>query len=284
MALTPVRFNTLVVDPDHGRQTLTAAGFETHPVAWAPEAAWVAAEPRALTALPAYAAGVFYLQNHASLLPVLVLDPQPGEAVLDLCAAPGGKTTHLAARMGNQGELVANDLSQARVYKLARVLHQYHVTCARTSRLPGHRLWERYPNHFDRVLVDAPCSMHGTATPSASASKSLAKQQRFLLKSALSATRPGGVIVYSTCTTAVEENEAVIAWLLEKHPGQVQVEAVTVPDAPWTPALTADARGRPFPAALALTRRVAQDEALEGFFVARLRKRNTDPEAEPLDD
>jgi 16S rRNA C967 or C1407 C5-methylase (RsmB/RsmF family) len=191
-----------------------------------------------------------------------------------LCAAPGGKTTHIAACLKNQGEIIANDISQQRVYKLANVLKQYAVTCARTSRMPGHLIWQRYTDYFDGVLVDAPCSMRGTAEHSPSEVKSLAKQQKFLLKSALSAAKPGGVIVYSTCTTTVEENENVIAWLLEKHPGQVSVEPLELPNVPLAPALPADAKGHPFPESIALTRRILPSEELEGFFVAKLRKNN----------
>lgn len=272
-AAVQLRVNTLVGSVQDCVTRLQAAGFAVWPLAWCPEALTVSgATARDLTDLPDYARGAFFLQNHASLLPVLALDPQPGERVLDLCAAPGGKTTHIAARMQNRGEIVANDLSRQRVYRLANVLRQFGVTCARTTRMPGHRLWRRYPDYFDRALVDAPCSMRGTAAPSPSNVKSLAKQQHFLLKSALSATKPGGVIVYSTCTTTVDENEGVIAWLLEKHSGLVSVEPFDVPGAPLAPALTHDARGRPFPVAIAHARRVPPGETLEGFFVARLRK------------
>lgn len=268
-----LRVNTLVSDVHTVTAHLAQAGFGVETVPWYAEALTVqSATARELTALPDYERGAFFIQNHASLLPVLTLDPQPGETVLDLCAAPGGKATHIAALMGNIGTLVANDLSRQRVYKLANVLKQYGVTCAKTSRMAGHSLWQRYPNHFDRALVDAPCSMRGTAGPSPSNVKSLAKQQRYLLKSALSATKPGGVIVYSTCTTTVEENEAVIAWLLAQHPGEVAIEPFDISSVPFAPALTHDAKGRPFPAKTAHTRRVLQSEALEGFFVAKLRK------------
>jgi 16S rRNA (cytosine1407-C5)-methyltransferase len=268
-----LRVNTLAGTVRDCAARLQAAGFDVQPLAWCPEALTVlGATARDLTNLPDYERGAFFLQNHASLLPVLALDPQPGEKVLDLCAAPGGKTTHIAALMQNRGEIVANDLSRQRVYRLANVLRQFGVTCARTTRMLGHLLWQHYPDYFDRALVDAPCSMRGTADPSPSSVRSLAKQQRFLLKSALSATKPGGVIVYSTCTTTLEENEGVIAWLLEKHPGLVVVEPFDMPGAPLTPALTHDAKGRLFPEAIVHARRVAPSETLEGFFIARLRK------------
>jgi NOL1/NOP2/sun family putative RNA methylase len=269
----PIRVNTLVTDVAMVTACLEAAGFRVDAVSWCAEALGLrGATARALTALPDYERGAFFIQNHSSLLPVLALNPQPGETVLDVCAAPGGKTTHLAALMRNTGLIVANDLSQQRVYKLANVLKQFGVTCAKTSRMAGHLLWQRYPNHFDRVLVDAPCSMRGTRDPSRSSVKSLAKQQRYLLKSALSAARPGGVIVYSTCTTTFEENEEVVAWLLEKHPGQVSVEPIELPGVPFAPALPDNAKGREWPKEITHTRRVNQTEALEGFYVARLRK------------
>lgn len=272
---TPIRVNTLVTDTDSLAETLQAAGFEAVRLAWCAEALTVrGASARQLTTLSEYERGAFFIQNHSSLVPVLALAPEPEETILDLCAAPGGKTTHIAACLKNRGEIIANDISQQRVYKLANVLKQYAVTCARTSRLPGHLIWQHYSNYFDGVLVDAPCSMRGTAEHSPSEVKSLAKQQKFLLKSALSAAKPGGAIIYSTCTITVEENESVIAWLLEKHPGQVSVEPLALPGVPLAPALTKDAKGRPLPEAVALTRRITPSEELEGFFVARLRKSN----------
>jgi 16S rRNA (cytosine1407-C5)-methyltransferase len=268
-----VRVNTLKITSAECAARLAQRGWAVHPLAWCPEAFSVTgATMRALTDLADHTEGLFFIQNRSSLLPVLALNPQPGQTVLDLCAAPGGKTTHLAARMRNTGLIIANDISQPRVYRLAALLRQYGVACARTTRLAGQRVWRRYPDYFDAALVDAPCSMRGTATPSPSAVKSLAKQQKFLLKSALSATRPGGVIIYSTCTTTAEENEGVIAWLLEKHPGQVEVEPFDLPGAPFAPALLADPKGRGFPPPIARARRVPPTDAMEGFFIARLRK------------
>jgi 16S rRNA (cytosine1407-C5)-methyltransferase len=268
-----IRINTLVTEAPACAARLAALGFALQPIAWCADALIVLnTSPRALTDLPEYAQGAFFIQNRSSLLPVLALDPHPGQTVLDLCAAPGGKTTYIAALMRNTGFIIANDLSQARVYRLSQVLKQFGVTCARTTRLPGQRLWQRYPDYFDCALVDAPCSMRGTGTPSPSTVKSLAKQQRFLLKSALSATKPGGVIVYSTCTTTVEENEEVIAWLLSKHPNQVSVEPFDLPGTPFAPAMEADAKGRPFPPELARTRRVMPSGEMEGFFIAKLGK------------
>lgn len=170
-----------------------------------------------LQSLPLYTEGKIYIQNPSSMLPPLILEPQANEKVLDMCAAPGSKTTQLAARMKNTGELIANDVSRARMFKLKAILERYGVTNTTLKNQKGEFLWRTYENYFDRVLVDAPCSMDQDLPMKKI--KLLAKQQQFLLRSAYACTKPGGTFVYSTCTSRVEENEDVVAWLLKKESG-----------------------------------------------------------------
>lgn len=270
-----IRVNTLVATPEVIADRLRRLGLAVTAQPWAPEALIVAcADTRALTELPDYAAGAFLLQNHASLLPVLALDPQPGDLVLDVCAAPGGKTAHLAARMGNSGQILANDVSLARWHRMNALLRQLGVSNTRTVRGPGEQLWRRHAAGFDRVLLDAPCSMLGTDTPSRSAVKALARQQQVLLRSAATCLRPGGVLVYSTCTITAEENESVIAAALARPELALEVVPVDLPGAPLTAAQTVDPRGRSYPAGIAGCRRVEAGADLEGFFIARLRRRS----------
>jgi 16S rRNA (cytosine1407-C5)-methyltransferase len=215
------------------------------------------------------------------MLPALILNPQPGEKVLDLCAAPGSKTTQLAALMQNQGEIVANDTSKARLHKLRSQLEQYGMSNTRIISQPGQSLWQKYPDYFDKTLVDVPCSMEGrfrTDDPvsyshwSEKKVKLLAKLQKWLLRSAISATKPGGVIVYSTCTLSPEENEGVIDWILKKDGHKVMIEDILPPSIPRYPTIL-DWRGKEYHPDVAKTVRVLPGSDWEGFYVARMRKK-----------
>ncbi len=247
------------------------------PLSWHDTALSLDTDKDTLTRLPEFMEGYFYLQNPSSLLPVLALDPQPGEKVLDLAAAPGGKTIHAAIKMANAGQILANDLSPGRVARMRRLLTTYGVTNVTATAIPGQRLWMKYPGYFDRVLLDAPCSMHGTDTPSTDSPAKMARLQRWLLRSAISACRPGGIIVYSTCTTAVEENEEVIDWILRRDAGKVSVEpyAITsgVERSPGIlPTFTTTTSGIPLHPSVTNCVRVEKSGDFEGFFVAKLKR------------
>lgn len=269
----------------HTREEILAiyarAGIKAFPLSWHDSALSIDTDKVTLTHLPEFMEGYFYLQNPSSLLPVLALDPQPGEKVLDLAAAPGGKTIHMAIRMSNTGEIVANDLSPGRVARMRRLLTTYGVTNATATAIPGQRLWMKYRDHFDRVLLDAPCSMHGTDTPSTDSPARMARLQRWLLRSAISACRPGGIIVYSTCTTAVEENEEIIDWILRKDAGKVTVEPYALSEVETTrrfvptllPGLSTSASGIHLHPSIMNCVRVEKSDDFEGFFVAKMRRR-----------
>jgi NOL1/NOP2/sun family putative RNA methylase len=243
--------------------TLTALG-------WYPTAYTSQAETGFFTAMDEFASGLFYIQNPSSLVPVIALDPQPNEKILDLCAAPGGKTIHLAILMKNTGVIIANDVSRSRVARMTRLFKSYGITNARITIQPGQRLWQRWEGEFDRVLVDAPCSMCGTNTPSRDNVKKLTKQQRWLLRSALSACRPGGTIVYSTCTDHVEENEQVIAWLLCKDGKKVKTVDFDIPGCPLTAADTHTITDESTVKSVQRSRRIKKDREYEGFFITKL--------------
>ncbi len=276
-----LRANTLKISPEELRALLASEGFQLHTVPWYPAAfTFKTEQQRALTELSAFAEGLFYIQNLSSMIPALVLDPQPGERVLDLTAAPGSKTTQLATLMKNTGEIVANDLSRERIFRLQTNLKQQGVVIAKTSIGPGELLWHTYPEQFDRVLVDAPCTMEGRITCGDSKTyddwslkkiKKLSRRQQFLLRSAVSSAKPGGVIVYSTCTMAPEENEAVIQWLLDKEGAAVSLESIFLPNLPLSPG-RAKWEDTAFGASIALTARIDPQPHFEGFFVAKLRK------------
>ena len=175
---------------------------------------------------PFFAAGLIYLQEPSAMVPVEVLDPQPGELVLDLCAAPGGKTTQILSRMKNLGTLISNDSNPRRVQALARNIERWGSrNCAITIEVPE-RLAEHFGPVFDRVLVDAPCSGEGTFRTdpseikkwSTSFSKRCSVIQDEILWFAGKMVRPGGILVYSTCTFNQLENEGSVMRFLQANP------------------------------------------------------------------
>ena len=175
---------------------------------------------------PYYSAGVYYLQEPSAMTPASRLEVHPGERVLDLCAAPGGKATELGAKLQGRGILVANDISNSRAKALLRNLELFGVKNAFvTNELPG-KLASCFPEYFDRILVDAPCSGEGMFRKDPAVAKTwdedrpayFAKLQRDIVMCASRMLRPGGTMLYSTCTFAKEENEGTVSWLLSKCP------------------------------------------------------------------
>lgn len=223
-----------------------------------------------LTRSTFFAEGLFYVQNASSLLPVCVLDPRKFESILDIAAAPGGKTMHIASRMHNTGEILANDISKSRLTRLRTMAQTFGVTNMTTTSKPGQTLWQTYPNQFDRVLVDAPCTMRGTDTPSTDSPKKVSRIQKSLLRAAIACCKPGGTIVYATCTTTREENEDVITWILEKERGVIDLETVSFKDVPRT--ILKDT-SRVSAEILDKTWRVPKEESFEGFFIAEIHKK-----------
>jgi 16S rRNA (cytosine1407-C5)-methyltransferase len=189
----------------------------------------------------------------------------------------------MAAMMHDTGELVANDNSRARLYKLTANLQNAGITNTKIEHMRGERLWQKYPEYFDKVLVDVPCSMEGRFMAddpktfkdwSPRKSKLLSQQQQYLLRSAISAAKVGGSIVYSTCTISVEENEAVIDWILKKEGDAISVEEIGLEDFSFAPAIMAWKK-KVFSPEVAKTKRITPSESMEGFFIAKLRKRKS---------
>jgi len=187
-----------------------------------------------LAAHPLARVGALYAQDPAALAAVAVLDPQPGERVLDLCAAPGGKATAIADRLAGRGVLVANDVDTGRARELGRTLERWGVANAAVLSVAPEELAARAPALFDRVLVDAPCSgeamfgRHAAAAADWSPAHvaGCAARQRPLLDAARALVRPGGLLVYATCTFNPEEDEGVVAAYLAAHPGDTLEDAV----------------------------------------------------------
>ena len=219
--------------------------------------------------------GLLYAQGLESILPVLALDPQPDQRVLDLCAAPGSKTSQIAMHMNNQGFLKANEPIRQRLYRLKSVL-QLTGTKAQISSTDGRRLQE-HSGLYDRILVDAPCSCEGRfiinepksfAYWSVRKIKEMSHKQKGLLLNASRLLAPGGIMVYATCTFAPEENEEVVDWFLRKTEGRFELMPIQIPGVKTYPCLT-QWHERSYDLRIKDAVRILPDERMEGFFIAK---------------
>ena len=274
------RINRLKGSEDAALDELRSVGLSPEAVSAVPGAFAVPAEqrPQLLNSEPA-SRDAIYIQNVSSQLPPLILDPQPGERVLDLCAAPGSKTRQLACLMQDEGEIVAVEKVRKRFYKLKANVARQGSTIVRPVLGSGTAYWHREPEAFDRVMVDAPCSTEGrfrTDDPettrywSRRKIKEMQAKQRRLLFAGIQALKPGGTLVYSTCTFAPEENEAVLHKALRTFGDAVELVDARLDD------LVGDAaqpgllgwNDRVFNPHVSKARRVLPDGTFEAFFVA----------------
>lgn len=203
---------------------LSLTPFELIPVPWTSNGFYYRKED-AVTKHPHYFAGLYYIQEPSAMLPASRLPVEPGLAVLDLCAAPGGKATELSSRLAGEGLLVANDISPSRAKALYKNLSVWGSrNCCITGETPQ-KLLQTFGCFFDRILVDAPCSGEGMFRKDPSLITDwiergpvyYAKLQKEILDQAVQMLRPGGMLVYSTCTFSQEEDEDVITWILEQY-------------------------------------------------------------------
>ncbi len=290
---TGFRITTLLRDEADVLMMLRDEGVPFEPVEGVPGAYVVPAEARpSLLASRPYADGHVYVQNVSSQLAPLALAPREGERVLDLCAAPGSKTGQISALIGKGGEVTAVEKVRPRFYKLKANVYAQGATNVIPWLGNGAVYWRREPEAFERVLVDAPCSTEGRfrahdpetmAYWSPRKIKEMRSKQVKLLWGGIQALKPGGTLVYSTCTFAPEENEGVVAKILKTFGDAVEVVDPGLPTSgpvaeAAQPGLTSW-NDRELPAALELTRRVLPTEILEGFYVAKLAKRASTVEA-----
>jgi len=234
---TTIRVRTGRIEPDGLLSRLERQGYRLASLDGQPDFFRVDSEPRSIAHTLEHWLGLFYVQLASTGLAAPILAPRPGERVLDLCAAPGGKTTHLADLMDDRGPLVAVEPHEGRIRALAgnvyRTAHVNVLTVAADGRFfPGGAL-------FDRVLVDAPCSAEGTVRKGKGRIRSrpeayreyIVGLQEELLRRAIDLTRPGGTVLYSTCTFAPEENEAVVDAVLRDAPVEIESVELHIPSA-----------------------------------------------------
>lgn len=198
--------------------------WDARPVPWCPEGVWLQ-QDYAMSKHPYHTTGVFYMQDPSAMAAAVLLDPKPGEWILDLAAAPGGKATHIAARMLGQGVFVANDVVRRRTSVLAKNLERMGITNALVTNETPERLARRWRGLFDAVMVDAPCSGEGMFSRDARSVRDwslntvahYAQIQKSILDDVAPLVRPGGRILYGTCTFSPEEDEGVVDAFLNSH-------------------------------------------------------------------
>lgn len=281
------RINTLKASANEVLPALIIEGLTPEAVALVSGAYTVPFEQRAMLLGSASAANEHvYVQNLSSQLPPLILNPQPGERVLDLCAAPGSKTRQLACLMRDEGELVAVEKVRKRFYKLKANVAAQGSSMVQPVIGSGTAYWHREPEAFDRVLVDAPCSSEGrfridnpetTRYWSRRKIKEMQSKQRKLLFAGVQALKPGGTLVYSTCTFAPEENESVVSKVLKVFGDAVELVDTGLDErvAGTTQTALPGWNDRPFNPPVPNARRILPNGAFEAFFVACFVKHET---------
>ena len=270
------RINTLKISVEEAHALLLSRKVDFQKVAFCPYAIIV----KKVTAQEILKSdlvdnGLLYAQGLESILPVLVLDPRPNQRVLDLCAAPGSKTSQIAMHMNNLGYLKANEPILQRLYRLKAVL-QLTGAKAQISSTDGRRLQE-HNGLFDRILVDAPCSCEGRFIVNEAKSfaywsvrkiKEMSHKQKGLLLNASRLLAPDGVLVYATCTFAPEENEEVVDWFLRKTDGRFELAPICIDGIKTYPCLK-EWHGRSYDLRIKDAARILPDERMEGFFIAK---------------
>lgn len=225
--------------------------------------------------------GYYYIQEIASMMPLIALQPKPNEILIDLCAAPGSKTTQAGMYMENTGTIIANDASLGRIGILSTNIQRCGVTNTVVTKAPGELLCKRLSNlkmKASKILVDAPCSGEGTIRSSTQSVKmfsknlikKLSRTQERLVRSAIEVLEENGELIYSTCTHAPEENELIASYILENY-HNMKIQEIKIP-LKTRPGIT-EWEGQKFhPDVIKCARVYPQDNDTEGFFISKFKK------------
>ncbi|MBG84170.1 MAG: hypothetical protein CMJ40_06430 [Phycisphaerae bacterium] len=274
-----------ITDPSLTRSDVVSAldsrGLNCRYQDWMPESLWLTPPDRALlNETPLSQENRIFRQSLSSMAAVESMDVRSGHDVLDCCAAPGGKSSLIRRRQESEGILVANDLSRRRVSRMKQVFELNGVTGIDTQVNDAKSLGSMFPGCFDRVLLDAPCSGEGRFHIDDPASwadwnpgkiRRLGKLQASLLKSAIQTLRPGGLLVYATCTLAPEENECVLAKVLTRHSSLVRIEPIGIEFEGRRQALS-QWNGSTFPEWMSAAVRIVPEYGMTPFFLAAIRR------------
>lgn len=274
-----LRVNTLKISPEDLKKRLEKQGWKLERVPWMENGFWAENETgrRDLGNTIEHQLGFFYIQEAASMIPPLVLNPQPGETVLDCCASPGSKTTQMAEMMNNQGLLIANDLTGMRLAPLGTNVQRLGISCIVQTLYDLNRFPEDL--QFDKILLDAPCSGSGTIRKSVKTIGmwnprmicKIANTQKKLIRKVWKLLKPGGVLVYSTCSTDPEEDEEVVSEFVSEYADASLVD-FELPGFKRAPAVK-EWDGKTYVSDVDKTLRVwPHDNDTEGFYVAKIMK------------
>ena len=274
-----IRINTLKVNVEECLGMLHERGFDIEKIPWT-KYGYIVRDGENISETIEHMLGLIYIQGPISMLVSELLDVKPGQAVLDLCAAPGSKSTHIAQLMNNMGVLVANDISYERIKALSSNLQKCGVINSVITLKDGRMYGRRFPNTFDRVLVDAPCSSLGVIQKDWSVAKKwverisirISRLQLSLLLSGFDSLKPGGVMVYATCTLHPLENEWVVNQLLEKRGDKARLVEVNVEGLKYSKPLL-EWNGERFSDDISKCIRIyPYQSGAEGFFIAKIYK------------
>jgi len=285
--LRSIRCNTLKISPEELKEKLENKGWKIkQPWKNYPEVMIVENDllPGELGRALEHLLGYYYIQELASMLPIISLNPKEGEYFLDLCASPGSKTTQAAAKMNNKGNIIANEVSMGRIIILCANIERCAVTNTIVTKKDGVAFCNKIRKYnpelkFDKILVDAPCSGEGTlrSTPktydawSMNTIKSLSTLQKQLFREAFRTLKVGGEIIYSTCTHAPEENEEVVSEILNLFEDSIEILPTNLPIK--TREGITSWEGKEYNPKVKMCSRVyPQDNDTEGFFVSKFRK------------
>lgn len=268
---TTLRVNTLKFDIQSLMRYFKEENIKFERVPWYQDALIIKnVTEKEIQKLDIFEKGYIYLQSLSSMVPPLVLNPKPGEKVLDLTAAPGSKTTQMAAIMQNEGSILANELDKIRCERLQYNVMQQGTSIVTVNNNYGERIGGQYPENFDKVLLDTPCSGEGRfiATDAKTYRNwserkvaELVKIQRKLLRNSYEALKPNGIMVYSTCTLNLDENEKILEWALE----QFNLKLLDI-----DLELREIEKGKTVNTSKAI--KILPSKNMEGFFVAKLQK------------
>lgn len=278
---TSFRVNTLLAAPREVLDHLRTEGIRPDPIPWLPGALVVEPADRArlLESRPCTERRI-YVQNPSSMVPPVILGPTRGEEVLDLTAAPGSKTHQMACLMKNEGRITAVESVRSRYYKLRDNMESLGAENVRPFFQDGTVTWRYRPEYFDRVLLDAPCSSEGrfrsddpetTKYWSIKKVRDMSRKQRRLLFSGIQCLKPGGRLVYSTCSFSPEENEVVLQRFLDKFSDSLRIVPIDL-EVPAFKSGMIEWEGRRFSPDMRHARRIVPDDLMDGFFVCCLQK------------
>ena len=278
-----LRLNPLKTDPDRDIQHLAQKyGWQIEAIPFCSTGWWVKEARVEPSKTIEHRMGHYYIQDAASMLPVELFDFENDRQplILDMAASPGGKTTHIISRTCDQGLVIANDSSRSRLTALRLVLQNWGAINKAITGLPGERFGELFPDTFDYVLLDAPCSMeslrsldsHPMRSITEKERQNLSTRQKRLLESALKTVRVGGQVVYATCTLAPEEDEAVLHDLLNQYPDKIHIESGEDILGLHAPGLVSDGDNKYIPEVSNAIRLWPHTHDTSGFFTALITK------------